>query len=118
MTGFRKVLRAALALLFLAICSLPALAQTDPTPAAKQLFEQQRWSDVVRRALASVGDLGVSTRPAAGTPRRRYDDPVDDEDSHLAAAIAIVAARTRAPRPDGPDLQLVANGREPRRRRR
>jgi hypothetical protein len=80
--------------------------------------EQQRWSDVVRRALASVGDLGVSTRPAAGTPRRRYDDPVDDEDSHLAAAIAIVAARTRAPRPDGPDLQLVANGREPRRRRR
>jgi tetratricopeptide (TPR) repeat protein len=47
-TGFRKVLRAALALLFLAICSLPALAQTDPTPAAKQLFEQQRWSDLAQ----------------------------------------------------------------------
>jgi hypothetical protein len=80
--------------------------------------ERRRWTDVVRRALASIGDLGAPRAPAPGTPRRRYDDPVDDEDSHLAAAIAIVAARTRAPRLDEPDLQLVANGREPRRRRR
>jgi len=94
------------------VCGILVIAATPIDP------KRRRWSDVVRRALASIGDLGAPRAPAPGTPRRRYDDPVDDEDSQLAAAIAIVAARTRAPRPDEPDLQLVANGREPRRRRR
>ena len=94
------------------VCGILVIAATPIDP------ERRRWSDVVRRALASIGDLGAPRPPAPGTPRRRYDDPVDDEDSQLAAAIAIVAARTRAPRLDEPDLQLVANGREPRRRRR
>jgi len=77
-----------------------------------------RWTDVVRRALAAIGDLGVARRPAPGTPRRRFDDPVDDEDSQLAAAIAIVAARTRAPRlTELPaDVHFVGGEREPRRR--
>ena len=80
--------------------------------------ERQRWTDVVRRALASIGDLGAPRAHAPGMPRRRFDDPVDDEDSQLAAAIAVVAARTRAPRIGEPDLKLVANNGEPRRRRR
>ncbi|MBV9890781.1 MAG: hypothetical protein JO090_07845 [Rhizobacter sp.] len=80
--------------------------------------EQRRWSDVVRRTLASIGDLGASPRPLAGTPRRRFDDPVDDEDSQLAAAIAIVAARTRVPSPTEPDLQFATTDRVARPRRR
>jgi hypothetical protein len=83
---------------------------------------RRRWTDVVRRALASLGELGPPRRPAPGTPRRRFDDPVDDEDSHLAAAIAIVAARTRVPgEPEGDPrrgLRLVGSDREPRQRTR
>jgi len=94
------------------VCGILVIAATPIDP------ERRRWSDVVRRALASIGDLGAPRAPAPGTPRRRFDDPVDDEDSQLAAAIAIVAARTRAPRLDEPDLQLVTNGGAPRRRRR
>ncbi|HEX3154990.1 MAG TPA: tetratricopeptide repeat protein, partial [Candidatus Angelobacter sp.] len=41
----RKVLHA---LLSLVLWSLPALAQPDPTSAAKQLFEQERWSDLAQ----------------------------------------------------------------------
>jgi hypothetical protein len=78
--------------------------------------ERSRWSDVVRRALAAIGDLGAARGPAPGTPRRRFDDPVDDEDSQLAAAIAIVAARKRAPRLAEPDDdEHLVGGREPRR---
>jgi tetratricopeptide (TPR) repeat protein len=44
---FKKNLRA-LTLLLAAVCCLPAQAQTDPTPAAKQLFEQERWSDLAQ----------------------------------------------------------------------
>ena len=47
MIRFRKNLRA-LTLLLAAVCCLPAQAQTDPTPAAKQLFEQERWSDLAQ----------------------------------------------------------------------
>nr|HET7859007.1 hypothetical protein [Caldimonas sp.] len=94
------------------VCAILVIAAKPIDP------ERRRWSDVVRRAFASIGDLGAPRAPAPGTPRRRFDDPVDDEDSQLAAAIAIVAARTRAPRLDEPDLQLVGSGREPRRRRR
>jgi len=94
------------------VCAILVIAATPIDP------ERQRWTDAVRRALASIGDLGAPRAPGPGTPRRRFDDPVDDEDSQLAAAIAIVAARTRASRFDEPDLQLVTNGREPRRRRR
>jgi hypothetical protein len=55
--GFRKVLRTSV-LLTTALCCLPVfclpvfylpdLAQTDPTPAAKQLFEQERWPELVQ----------------------------------------------------------------------
>ena len=93
------------------VCGILVIAATPIDP------EQQRWTDVVRRALASIGDLGAARAPAPGTPRRRYDDPVDDDDdSQLAAAIAIVAARTRAPRVGEPDLRLVTSNSEPRRR--
>jgi tetratricopeptide (TPR) repeat protein len=44
---FRKLLRAA-ALLLIAIFSSLLSAQTDPTSAAKQLFEQERWPDLVQ----------------------------------------------------------------------
>jgi Tetratricopeptide repeat len=44
---FRKNLRAA-ALLLIAIFSSQLSAQTDPTSAAKQLFEQERWPDLVQ----------------------------------------------------------------------
>ena len=47
MISFRKVLRA-LVLLLAAISYLHVEAQTDPTPAAKQLFEQERWPDLVQ----------------------------------------------------------------------
>ena len=94
------------------VCGILVIAGTPIDPV------RRRWTDVVRRALASIGELGGSPRPAAGTPRRRFDDPVDDEDSQLAAAIAIVAARTSAPRsPRGarrPDLRLVRSERASR----
>ena len=47
MIRFRKNLRV-LVLLLAAVCCLPAQAQTDPTPAAKQLFEQERWSELAQ----------------------------------------------------------------------
>jgi hypothetical protein len=34
--------------LLAALCYLPVRAQTDPTPAAKQLFEQERWSELAQ----------------------------------------------------------------------
>jgi len=37
-----------LALLLAAICCLPAQAQTDSTPAAKQLFEHERWNELAQ----------------------------------------------------------------------
>src|ERR1051326_2466572 len=37
-----------LALLLAAVCCLPTQAQTDPTPNAKQLFEQERWSELAQ----------------------------------------------------------------------
>ena len=94
------------------VCGILVVASRPIDP------ERRRWTDVVRRALAAVGELGAVRASAPGTPRRRFDDPVDDEDSQLAAAIAIVAARTRAPRPTEPDLQLVTNDHAPRPRRR
>jgi len=45
--SFSKVLRA-LVLLLAAISDLHGKAQTDPTPAAKQLFEQERWPELVQ----------------------------------------------------------------------
>jgi hypothetical protein len=45
--SFRKILRA-IAVLIAALCCLHARAQTDPTSAAKQLFEQERWSELVQ----------------------------------------------------------------------
>jgi tetratricopeptide (TPR) repeat protein len=59
-TPFRKFLRAAGALLLLAVCCLPAQAQTDPAAAAKQLFEQERWSDLaqlLQQTPRSTADL-------------------------------------------------------------
>ena len=47
MIRFRKNLRV-LVFLLASVCGLPALAQTDPTLAAKQLFEQERWSDLAQ----------------------------------------------------------------------
>lgn len=47
MIRFGKNLRAA-ALLLIAIFSSLLSAQTDPTSAAKQLFEQERWPDLVQ----------------------------------------------------------------------
>ena len=47
MIRFGKNLRL-LALLLIALCGLPAAAQTDPTLAAKQLFEQERWNDLAQ----------------------------------------------------------------------
>jgi hypothetical protein len=46
MIHFSKTLRAA-ALLLTAFCCLPGTAQNDPVPAAKQLFEQARWPELV-----------------------------------------------------------------------
>lgn len=43
----RKLLRA-LVLLIVALCCLPGRAQTDPTLTAKQLFEQERWSELAQ----------------------------------------------------------------------
>jgi tetratricopeptide (TPR) repeat protein len=44
---FRKNLRV-LVFLLASVCGLPALAQIDPTLAAKQLFEQERWSELAQ----------------------------------------------------------------------
>jgi Tetratricopeptide repeat len=43
----RKVLCASV-LLVATLCCLPARAQTDSTPTAKQLFEQERWSELAQ----------------------------------------------------------------------
>ncbi|MEO5843715.1 MAG: hypothetical protein ABIQ33_02625 [Caldimonas sp.] len=97
------------------ICAILVIAARPIDPA------QRRWSDVVRRALASVGDLGAPPRPAAGTaPRRRHDDPVDEA---LETGSALTdtgrstpgTLRSNAP----PALRLVASerrGREARQR--
>ncbi len=84
---------------------------------------QRRWSDVVRRALASVGDLGSSPRPAAGSAlRRRHDDPADDEERGTASTLADPSRSSRGEqaRPNAPPaLRLVASerrGREARQR--
>jgi hypothetical protein len=45
--SFKKVLRVCV-LLLPALCCVHAPAQTDPTPTAKQLFEQERWSDLAQ----------------------------------------------------------------------
>ena len=47
MISFMKLLPI-LALLLAAVCCLPTQAQTDPTPNAKQLFEQERWSELAQ----------------------------------------------------------------------
>jgi tetratricopeptide (TPR) repeat protein len=44
---FKNILRV-LVFLLAAACCLPALAQTGPMDAAKQLFEQERWSDLAQ----------------------------------------------------------------------
>jgi len=44
---FRKFLPV-LALLLAALCCVPTQAQVDPAPTAKQLFEQERWSDLAQ----------------------------------------------------------------------
>jgi hypothetical protein len=45
--SFRKILRFVM-LLVTVIASLHAPAQSDPTPAAKQLFEQERWPELIQ----------------------------------------------------------------------
>jgi hypothetical protein len=57
--GFTKVLRAS-ALLIASLCCLLGRAQTDPTHAAKQLFEQERWSELTQlwqQAPRNTADL-------------------------------------------------------------
>ena len=69
---------AALAYLFVQIfvCAILVIAGRPIDPASR------RWTDVVRQALASIGDLGAPPRPAPGmAPRRRHDDPADDSGS-------------------------------------
>jgi tetratricopeptide (TPR) repeat protein len=44
---FRKSFRV-LVVLVAVLCCLHGRAQTDPTPAAKQLFEQERWSELTQ----------------------------------------------------------------------
>jgi hypothetical protein len=83
---------------------------------------QRRWSDVVRRALASIGDLGAAPEPLAGTaPRRRRDDPVDGEapQGPAAPADAGPSSTDQPARLAPPALRLVAGarrGREPAQR--
>ena len=77
---------------------------------------ERRWTDVVRRALASVGELGAPPRPAPGlAPRRRHDDPIDDLGMSSASAAldasAAVESLPPAARPKRlPALRLIANG--------
>ncbi|MGZ4858379.1 MAG: tetratricopeptide repeat protein [Candidatus Angelobacter sp.] len=47
MTRFRKLLRAA-TLVLMALCSSLGSAQTDPVSVARQLFEQERWPELVQ----------------------------------------------------------------------
>ncbi|MGB8128707.1 MAG: tetratricopeptide repeat protein [Candidatus Angelobacter sp.] len=47
MIRLKKIFRV-LTVLLASACGLPALVQTDPTLAAKQLFEQERWSDLAQ----------------------------------------------------------------------
>ena len=58
MSGFAKHL--SFLLLFTALCRLPGYAQTDPTTAAKQLFDQERWPELaqlLQNALRNSADL-------------------------------------------------------------
>ena len=46
--------------LLAAICCLHGWGQTDPTPAVKQLFDQERWSDLaqlLQQSLRNSADL-------------------------------------------------------------
>lgn len=59
MSHSQKLLRA-FVLLLTAFCWLPGHSQTDPTQEAKQLFEQERWPDLVQllaRAPRASADL-------------------------------------------------------------
>ncbi|HEV8490795.1 MAG TPA: hypothetical protein VGR76_00940, partial [Candidatus Angelobacter sp.] len=47
MIRFKTILRV-LVFLLAAVGCLSAQAQTDPTPTAKQLFEEERWSDLAQ----------------------------------------------------------------------
>ena len=82
---------------------------------------ERRWSDVVRRALASIGDLGAPPRPAPGVaPRRRHADPIDDggEPSAASAAPAVPICGA-APLPARrPALRLVGDAQRDRALRR
>ena len=59
MSYSQKLLRA-FVLLLAAFCCLPAHSQTDPTQEAKQLFEQERWPELVQlleRVTRASADL-------------------------------------------------------------
>ncbi len=93
------------------VCAILLIAGRPIDPA------QRRWSDVVRRALASIGDLGAPPRPAAGmAPRRRHDDPVEDpEDTAATLADAQASSRGQPARSNAPPaLRLVASDRRRR----
>ncbi|MCU1254199.1 MAG: hypothetical protein JWM83_498 [Candidatus Angelobacter sp.] len=64
MIGFKKIFRISVLLLIVLSCLpdfyLPVLAQTDPTSEARQLFEQERWSELaqlLQRAPRNSVDL-------------------------------------------------------------
>src|ERR1700733_2532830 len=42
-----KALRVCVCLILLVVCCLSSYTQTDPTAAAKQLFEQERWPEII-----------------------------------------------------------------------
>lgn len=49
-----------------------------------------RWSDVVRRMLAAVGELGAPPKALDGiAPRRRHDDPTHDEGETTATRMQV-----------------------------
>jgi hypothetical protein len=94
------------------VCAILAIAGRPIDPA------RGRWSDVVRRTLASVGDLGAPPQAAAGTaPRRRHDDPVGDDERGPAfvPSDGRHASASDARRADAlPPLRLVATDRRRR----
>jgi hypothetical protein len=86
---------------------------------------QPRWTDVVRRALASIGELGAPPRPVPGVaPRRRRDDAIEDPAEATSASGALATSRgSHAPQPAPavvrrPALHLVENDRRGEARRR
>ena len=86
---------------------------------------QHRWTDVARRALASIGELGAPPRPAPGlAPRRRRDDPIEDPGEAASASAALATAPdVHAPKPAPaaarrPALHLVENDPQGEARRR